>query len=98
MALHKSKANTSPGHLLNQLLRGRCEWLSTGQWSEPDRSALDGARGEAGDVVVEEPDVDDHDRHAREDGAHHQRAPVIDVAADLIRGDIYYWGSLMAGA
>src|SRR6266850_1930107 len=53
-------------------------------------SALHSAGGEARDVVVEEPDVDGDDRHAGQDGARHQRAPVIDVAPDEVRGHAHH--------
>ena len=54
--------------------------------------ALDRARGETGDVVVEEEDVDDHDRDAREQRPRHERAPEVDVAADQVRGDAHHGG------
>src|SRR5947207_2223833 len=42
---------------------------------------------EPGDVVVEEEDVDADDRHRREHRPGHERAPVVDVATDQVRGD-----------
>src|SRR6185295_14519121 len=49
--------------------------------------ALDRAGGETGDIVVEEEDVHDHDRDARQQRPRHERAPEVDVAADQVRGD-----------
>src|SRR5213594_3038325 len=48
--------------------------------------AFYGAGGESRHVVVEEPDVDDDDGKARHHRPRHQRAPVVDVAADQVGG------------
>ena len=65
--------------------------------AEPPRADRGGDRllhragGEAGDVVVEEEDVEDHDRHRAEHRARHQRAPEVDVAADQLAASRPRW-------
>src|SRR5206468_12323783 len=66
---------------------GNAKFLARG--GEKRRRLLDGARGQAGDVVVEEEDVEDDDGHGAEDGPRHERAPEIDVAADQLAGDTH---------
>src|SRR6185503_7735985 len=41
-------------------------------------------RGETGNVVVEEEDVEDDDGDGAEDGTGHERAPEVDVASDQL--------------
>src|SRR5262245_29661099 len=50
-------------------------------------SALDGARGEARDVVLHKERVDERDRYRAEQRSGHQLAPVEGVAADQLAHD-----------
>src|SRR5262249_15191634 len=47
------------------------------------------AGGQSGDVVVEEEHVDHDDGDGAQDGAGHQRAPEVDVAADQLADDAH---------
>src|SRR4051794_27750376 len=55
---------------------GNCSTLS-----DYAGSTLDGAGGQAGDIVLDEEGIDDGDRDRAEQGRGHQLAPVEDVAA-----------------
>src|SRR5271155_3849558 len=58
------------------------------QEPNPERSSLlDGADGEAGDEAVEEEIVEEGDRQAGNEASGHERAPIIDVAANQENGD-----------
>src|SRR5947209_20090756 len=89
MAPGESKPSTRQVVLINKVVttkvRAKPE-LTSGQ-NLIGRSALYRSGSEAGDVVVEEPHIDDDDGHARQHGTGHQRAPVINVPADQVRGD-----------
>src|SRR5438445_379179 len=56
---------------------------------------LQRARGEAGDVVVEEEDVKDDDGDGAENGAPHERTPEVAVATDQLGGDANARGDLL---
>src|SRR3989442_12119528 len=89
MAPGRSKPSTRPVVLINKVVttkvRAKPE-LTSGQ-KLIGRSALYRSGSEAGDVVVEEPHIDDDDGHARQHGTGHQRAPVINVPSAQARGD-----------
>src|SRR5437764_13053525 len=55
--------------------------------AETSASALDGAGGEAGDVVLHEERIDEGDGHGAQQRPGHQLAPVEGVAADELADD-----------
>src|SRR5262249_8440601 len=71
--------------------RGRSSTCSATPWS------LHGSHREAGDEAVEEEVVEDGDRHAGDEAGRHQRAPVVDVAADQRDGHPDTDGHLLDG-
>src|SRR5436305_14304034 len=61
--------------------------------AETSASALDGAGGEAGDVVLHEERVDEGDGNGTQERPGHQLAPVKGVPADQLAHDSYRHGS-----
>src|SRR5690242_2043317 len=53
------------------------------------------AGGEARNVIVQEEDVEDDDRHRAQHRPGHQRAPEIDVAPDQLAGHPHARGDLL---
>src|SRR5438034_970714 len=69
---------------LRVVVRDGADLLFRGHARPPGWRLLQGARRQAGDVVVEEEDVQNHDRDRAEDGARHEGAPEVDVATDQL--------------
>src|ERR1700752_5461923 len=68
----------------SQSRAGEQRWPTDDSNGSASASALDGTRGEAGDVVLHEERVDERDRHRAEERARHQLAPVEGVAANQL--------------